>query len=503
MNTGSESPSGRRVRVPVPPARWPTQEEAAASVLFSPLAVGAFETRTRTWVPAMVPWRATEDGFVTRAVRDWYGRFADGRPGVLVLEATGIRDVPSGPLLRIGHERFVPGLRELVEVVRARSHGETRILIQIIDFLRIRRRPEKARYLEEFLPLRSTHREGLERLGHVHAARGDERAMRAALAALPHSELLALLSPREAEDLEYGHRQRVTDVDEPEVEELPRVLPGLFARAAERARAAGLDGVELHFAHAYTLASFLSATNTRADGYGGAPEHRVRLPLEVLAAVRAAVGRDYTVGLRYLGDEGIAGGSTLADAVRFGVDFARAGADFLSLSRGGKFDDAKQPKVGAAAYPYTGPSGLDCMPTVYVPGGPFGRNLHQARAVRAAVRAAGFTTPVVACGGINSFELAEGALRDGTCDLVGAARQSLADPDWWRKLELGRGAEIRRCLYTNYCEGLDQKHVEVTCQLWDRDFELPDAGAQPGAPPGRTQDGKRRLEPPGWSAADA
>ena len=132
-------------------------------------------------------------------------------------------------------------------------------------------------------------------------------------------------------------------------------------------------------------------------------------------------------------------------------------------------------------------------------GGPFGRNLPLVKQVRERVHAAGFTTPVVACGGINSFELAERALRDGTCDLVGAARQSLADPDWWRKLELGRGEEIRRCLYTNYCEGLDQKHVEVTCQLWDRELAEPDARAAPGAPLRRTKDGKRRLEPPAWS----
>lgn len=480
----------RRVRVPVPPARWPSAEEARASRLFSPLPVGAFTTRTRTWVPAMVPWRATEDGFVTREVLDWYGRFADGKPGVLVVEATGIRDIPSGPLLRIGHARFVPGLRELVEVVRARSGGHTRLLLQIIDFLRIRRRPEKARFVGEFLELGPHHRAGLERLGRLEAARGGPAEVRAALLGLAHAELLALLTPREAEDLEYGHRERVTDVHQPEIAELPRVLPALFARAAERARVAGFDGVELHFAHAYTLASFLSRTNTRTDGYGGSAEQRVRLPLEVLGAVRAAVGRDYTVGLRYLSDEGIPGGSTLADALVFGEHFARAGADFLSLSRGGKFDDAKQPRVGAAAYPYTGPSGLDCMPTVYVPGGPFGRNLAQVRAVRERVRAAGFTTPIVGCGGINSFELAEGALREGSCDLVGAARQTLADPDWWLKLELGRGAEIRRCLYTNYCEGLDQKHVEVTCQLWDR-------SALDGSVP-LSRDGKRRLEPPPW-----
>jgi 2,4-dienoyl-CoA reductase-like NADH-dependent reductase (Old Yellow Enzyme family) len=497
--SSAESSASKRVRVPIAPARWPTRAEAARARLFSPLAVGAFETRTRTWVPAMVPWRASEDGFVTPEVRQWYGRFADGKPGVLVAEATGIRDVPSGPLLRIGDERFVPGLRALCSEVRARSQGATRFVIQLIDFLRIRRRPEKERYLREFLPLTARHRAELERLGRAAAARGSEPEVRAALLALPHAELSGVLAPRELEDLEFGHRERVTDLDVPEIAALPRTLPRLFARAAVRAREAGFDGVELHCAHAYTLASFLSRTNTRADGYGGTLEARARLPLEVLAAVRAAVGSDFTVGLRYLTEEGIAGGSELAEALEFGEHFARAGADFLSLSRGGKFDDAKQPRVGEAAYPYTGPSGLDCMPTVYVPGGPFGRNLPAARAVRARVRAAGYATPVVACGGINSFELAEGALADGTCDLVGAARQSLADPDWWLKMELGRGDEVRRCLYTNYCEALDQKHVEVTCQLWDRAFESPDAGAAAGTPARRTRDGKRRLEPPAWA----
>src|SRR5262245_24813785 len=90
----------------LPPVRWPTRAEAVASMLFSPQRVGAITARTRTWVPAMVPWRATAEGEVTDDVLDWYGRFADGRPGVLVVEATGVRDVPSGPLLRIGHDRF-------------------------------------------------------------------------------------------------------------------------------------------------------------------------------------------------------------------------------------------------------------------------------------------------------------------------------------------------------------------------------------------------------------
>ena len=80
-----------------------------ASRLFSPVRVGPLTLAQRTWVPAMVPWRASDEGFVTPDVLDWYECFARGRPGAIVVEATGIRDVPSGPLLRIGHDRFLPG----------------------------------------------------------------------------------------------------------------------------------------------------------------------------------------------------------------------------------------------------------------------------------------------------------------------------------------------------------------------------------------------------------
>ena len=144
--------------------------------------------------------------------------------------------------------------------------------------------------------------------------------------------------------------------------------------------------------------------------------------------------------------------------------------DFLSLSKGGKFEDAKQPKPGWAAYPYTGASGHECMPTVYSDErGPIGRQLPLTRRVRAAIRSAGWTTPVIAAGGINTFDVAHEALTHGDADIVAAARQSLADPDWWKKMRMGQGEQIRRCKMTNYCEGLDQKHKKVTCQLWDRD----------------------------------
>jgi dimethylglycine catabolism A len=198
------------------------------------------------------------------------------------------------------------------------------------------------------------------------------------------------------------------------------------------------------------------------------------------------------VGCRFLAEECIPGGNIAEDAAWFGAEFARAGMDYLSLSRGGKFEDAKQPRVGWARYPYTGPSGYECMPTVRSDErGPFGRNRAATRAVREAVRAAGCGTPVVMSGGISTFEQAEDLIRSGVADLVASARQSLADPDWFRKLRLGLGSEVRRCVFTNYCEGLDQVHKQVTCKLWDHaDLDGDDTPL--------TADGRRRLVAPPW-----
>ena len=481
------------VRHQIPETRWPTREEAEGSLLFQPVRVGSIELESRTWVPAMVPWRATEDGFVTEANLDWYRRFAEGQPGALVVEATGVRDIPSGPLLRIGHDRFLPGLKRLVETVREASRGRTRLFIQIIDFLSVKRRPEKTRFFERFLKVSERHRRALfEMTGEEGWKGAGEDEVRAFLKEATEELIEKVLDERELEALRFGYRERVTDTHLPHIKELPEVLPGIFADAALRARLAGFDGVELHYAHAYTMASFLSARNTREDGYGGARENRVRLPLEVYRRVRERVGSDYVVGCRYLSDEVIAGGNRIDDAVYFGVEFARAGLDFLSISKGGKFEDAKQPRVGHAVYPYTGQSGYECMPTVISDAaGPFSRNVPLVAQIKRAVNDAGFHTPVVAAGGITTFEQAEMILESGQADIAGLARQALADPDWFVKVRSGCGGEVRRCTYTNYCEGLDQAHKQVTCKLWDRvNLE------EPGVP--LSTDGRRRLIPPEW-----
>jgi 2,4-dienoyl-CoA reductase-like NADH-dependent reductase (Old Yellow Enzyme family) len=128
--------------------------------------------------------------------------------------------------------------------------------------------------------------------------------------------------------------------------------------------------------------------------------------------------------------------------------------------------------------------------------GPFGRNIDATSTIRKAIREIGLQTPIVCAGGVHNFEFAEKMLADGACDIVGSARQSLADPDWFLKTKAGRGDAIRTCEFINYCEGLDQKHKTVTCQLWDKEG-LDDPGVK------KTADGKRRLTAPDWQYAES
>ncbi len=302
-----------------------------------------------------------------------------------------------------------------------------------------------------------------------------------------------------------GWRQKVGDLSIDELE----ALPDLFADAAERAFAAGFDGVELHMAHAYTLSSMLSRMNRRRDHYGRTLENRLRLPTMVLRRVKQRVG-DAPVGVRFDADESIRRGYSVDDAGQFAIRFAELGAAYVSLSAGGKFEDAVV-RPGQPLYPYTGYSGDRCMPGDTYPDA---ANIWMARAVRAALRGAGHSTPVLGTGKIGSLDLASQLISDESCDIVGMARALLADPYLVKKALHGRADESVRCIYCNVCKSLDESFKTVVCYLWPNDTiqaprwspdETP--STDPTAPPSwdcdeplsvRTQPGEVRLR---WTPA--
>ncbi len=258
-----------------------------------------------------------------------------------------------------------------------------------------------------------------------------------------------------------------------------------FGDAVARARSAGFDGAELHSAHAYTLASFLSRVNPRTDDYGGDTlEGRLHLIGRIFGNIRRKVGDDYPVGVRFLADEFIKDGYTVNDAKLIGLRLAQLGAAYLSLSVGGKFEDAVH-APGQVPYPYTGYSGDRCMPGDWYPAVP---HAHFSAEIKAFIRAHGFNTPVATAGKISNPDDAERLVATGAVDIVGIARGLLADPDWPNKVRRGEYDRVVKCDYCNVCKHLDGTHTRVICALWpqgslqappdDRANEAPEWGVE-------------------------
>jgi dimethylglycine catabolism A len=257
-----------------------------------------------------------------------------------------------------------------------------------------------------------------------------------------------------------GWRQKIEDLS---VEEI-RSIVTQYGLAAARARECGFDGVELHMAHAYTLSSFLSRLNSRRDDYGGNLENRMRLMSEVVLEVRKRVGSDFSIGVRYCAEECVKGGYTVEESRFVAERIARLGADYISLSAGGKFEDAIV-KPGLPIYPYTGYSGDRCMPGKEYPDA---ANHYMSREIKQHLNSTGLTIPVIATGKIRTAEQAENILRNKDADLIGMARALLADPDLPKKSLMGLESTVVRCIYGNVCKSLDENFRQVVCALWPK-----------------------------------
>ena len=244
-------------------------------------------------------------------------------------------------------------------------------------------------------------------------------------------------------------------------EEIGRIVEQ-FGNAVRRAREAEFDGAELHAAHAYTLSSFLSRTNPREDDYGRTLEGRLHLIGQVIERVRREVGRDFPVGIRFNVEEFLKTGYTVEESELIALRLAELGFDYLSLSAGGKFEDALH-IPGQVLFPYTGYSGERCMPGQWFPAA---LNVPLAARVKSFLRKNGFDTPVAIAGKLSDPADAERVLTEGLADFIGIARGLLADPDWPHKVRRGELERIVRCDYCNVCRNLDGTHNVVVCTLW-------------------------------------
>lgn len=221
-----------------------------------------------------------------------------------------------------------------------------------------------------------------------------------------------------------------------------RALVGFFGTAAERARRAGVDGVEIHAGHGYIISAFLSPyTNRRTDEYGGSLENRSRLLCEVIEGIRATVGRDYPVWSRIDSQEFFQlEGISLEDAKATARLAVAAGADAIHASA---YADARYGIAHSAAHTPQQPGLL----------------LKNAAAIKAAV-----DVPVIAVGRI-APEIADREISAGRFDFVAMGRNLLADPWLPHKLSSGAPESIRPCIYRYACNSQIYTGGSVRCAV--------------------------------------
>jgi 2,4-dienoyl-CoA reductase-like NADH-dependent reductase (Old Yellow Enzyme family)/thioredoxin reductase len=376
-------------------ARWPR--------LLSPGRIGSLALRNRIVMAPMGSNLCEPDGTPGERMLAYFEARARGGVGLVVVEVAAIA-WPEGAAnpnqLAVSDDRFLPGLARLAE--RIHAHG-AKAALQL-----------------------------------QHAGRVATRDIVAGRPLLVPSEpppmAVDLYRDLAPEDV----RAATADFSRPgaklhhkvmDAEDIAR-LRAQFAAAADRAKRAGFDGVELHAGHGYILSAFLSPHyNRRADEYGGAIENRARLFVETIREVRARVGRDFPIWARLDGAElDVADGISAADAQRTAELAEAAGLDALHVSA------YADPGSGAA---------FTRAPLVHEPGG-------------FAALAAGIkrrvAIPVIAVGRLAPDD-AEALLREGGADFVAMGRKLLADPDLPRKLAEGADGDVRPCIYSYRCVG--------------------------------------------------
>lgn len=374
--------------------------------------IGRLHLRNRIIMAPMGSNFAEADGTCGERIQAYYEARAAGGAGLLIMGVCAVA-FPAGTAepyqVGVSEDRFIPGLSQLA--ARVHRHG-AKIAMQ------------------------------LQHAGKT-AARDIAEGRELWVPSMPppmKTDMMAALTPEELRGFISGNRGRpsVRVMDKADITQMIE----WFASAAVRAQQAGFDGVEIHAAHSYIIAGFLSPYyNRRDDEYGGSIDNRARLMLEVLREVRRRTGEDFGVWLRLDAAElHTEGGITLDECKQFARMAEQAGADAVSVSAYATI------KSGVA---------FTEAPLVQQPAG----FLDWATEVRSAV-----SIPVIAVGRIEP-ELADSAIADGRCDFVAMARKMLADPELPNKLMRGDAAAIRPCIYCYVCVSQIFVNERVKCAV--------------------------------------
>lgn len=384
--------------------------------LLQPGRIGTMALRNRIVMAPMGSNFAESDGTCGERIQAYYEARAAGGAGLLTM-GVGAIAYPHGTAepfqVGLSDDRFIPGLKGIVD--RVHKHG-AKIAIQLQHAGKTAVR-DLAEGRELWVPSMPP------------AVKTDM------FATLTQEEIGAFISSSKGRE-KAGVKIRVMDKAD-----IAQMIEW-FAAAADRARRAGFDGVEIHAAHTYIIAGFLSGYfNKREDEYGGSIENRARFMLEVIAALRQRVGPDYPVWLRLDAYElRMDGGITLDEAKVFAKMAEAAGCDAVSVS--------------AYANTSTGVAFTEA-PLVQQKAG----FLQWAAEIKE-----GLNIPVIAVGRLEP-EVADNAVAAGQCDFVAMGRKMLADPELPNKLSENRPEDIRPCIYCYACVSQIFINQRVKCAV--------------------------------------
>ncbi|MBP6105030.1 MAG: FAD-dependent oxidoreductase [Steroidobacteraceae bacterium] len=398
--------------------------------LLTPGRIGGLEVRNRIGMAPMGSNFAESDGHCGERIEAYYEARARGGAGLLIMGVASIAH-PVGTAepyqVGISRDEFIPGLARVAR--RAHRHG-ARIAIQLQHAGKT-----ATRDLADGRP--------------IWAPSPPPPLKTTMMKAFTKEEMASFVGAMGRQ------KPQLRVLDKGDIEQLIE----WFAAAAARAQAAGFDGVELHAAHSYILAGFLSPYyNKREDEYGGSLENRARLLLETIAAVKRRVGPDFPVWVRLDGEEKrTEGGISIADAVATARLVEQGGVHAISVSAYATLTD------GVA---------FTEAPLVHEPGALVG----YAAAIKEAVG-----VPVMVAGRIEP-EVANDGIARGTYDFLLMGRKLLADPDLPRKLIEGRAEFVRPCIYCYSCVSQIFVNKRVRCAANPQvghEFEWPIEVAQP------------------------